>query len=128
MNSASFIRHAGAAVAVAMIGVACTAPPTSGADSGRRTATSSPIAAPTWVKVSVDLPASDVEFPAGHDADLTNVHCLICHSAGMVLSQPALTKEQWRAEVIKMRSAFGALIPDGQVEAVTDYLHRINGR
>ncbi len=125
MNSASFIRYAGTAVAATMIGVACTAPPTSVTDPGRRTA---PSAAPTWVKVSVDLPTSGVEFPAGQDADLANVQCLICHSAGMVLRQPALTKEQWRAEVIKMRSAFGALIPDGQVEAVTDYLHRINGR
>lgn len=128
MKTASLIKHAGIVLVAAVFGSACTAPPTSLADPGSRTASSSRSAAPTWLKISVDLPASDVEFPAGQDVDLANVQCLICHSAGMVLRQPALTKEQWRAEVIKMRSAFGALVPDEQIEALTGYLHRINGR
>jgi hypothetical protein len=54
--------------------------------------------------------------------------CLICHSAGMVLRQPPLTKEEWRSEVQKMRSAYGALLPADQVDALSEYLKRINGR
>lgn len=78
--------------------------------------------------VSVELPGNDVDFPPGQDADLANGQCLICHSAGMVLRQPPLTKDQWRAEVVKMRTVFGALVPDAQVDALTEYLYRINGR
>jgi len=125
---ASLILRASTAIAAAAISFACTAPPTSPADPGSRAVKSLRGATPTWLKVSVDLPASDLEFPAGRDADLANVHCLICHSAGMVLRQPALTKDQWRAEVVKMRTAFGALVPAEQVESLTEYLHRLNGR
>lgn len=128
MKSAGLIRCAGNAIAAAVVGFACIAPSTSLADPGSRAAKGSRSAPPTWVKVSVDLPASEVEFPAGQDADLANVHCLICHSAGMVLRQPVLTKDQWRAEIVKMRTAFGALVPAEQVEALTEYLQRINGR
>src|ERR1700737_744257 len=45
--------------------------------------------------VSVDLPASDRIFPNGHGSDEANENCLICHSAGMVLTQPGLSKAQW---------------------------------
>ena len=45
----------------------------------------------------------------------------------MVLRQPPLTKDQWRAEIVKMRTAFGALIPEDQIDALTEYLVRING-
>ena len=46
----------------------------------------------------------------------------------MVLRQPPLTKEEWRAEILKMRSAYGALLPVDQVDALSEYLQRINGR
>jgi hypothetical protein len=36
---------------------------------------------------------------------VVNGNCLACHSAGMVLTQPALSAAQWRAEVEKMRTA-----------------------
>jgi mono/diheme cytochrome c family protein len=80
-----------------------------------------------WTKVSIDLPSSPALFPPGEGADIANGQCLICHSAEMVLLQPPFTKEGWRGEINKMRSAFGALLPEDQVEALAQYLHAING-
>jgi hypothetical protein len=82
---------------------------------------------PRWAKVSVELPVSKTSFPPGDGAEITP-QCLICHSAGMVLRQPPLTKDEWTAEINKMRDAFGAPLPSGQVEALARYLYRINGR
>jgi mono/diheme cytochrome c family protein len=81
-----------------------------------------------WSIVKVELPAGDESFPAGVGADIAANQCLICHSAGMVLRQPPLTKSEWRAEIVKMRSAYGAPVPDEQVEALSEYLNSINGR
>jgi hypothetical protein len=56
--------------------------------------------------VSVDLPFGDRMFPVGPGSDAANNNWLACHSAGMVLNQPALSKVQWRAAVDKMRTAY----------------------
>jgi cytochrome c5 len=78
--------------------------------------------------VRVELPVSNAVFPSGTGADVADSQCLICHSAGMVLRQPPLTREEWRSEIQKMRSAYGAPLPVDQVDALSEYLHRINGR
>jgi mono/diheme cytochrome c family protein len=83
---------------------------------------------PKWVKVSVDLPASQVSFPAGNGSVIANAYCLICHSAGMVLRQPPLTQDEWTVEINKMRNSFGAPLPADQVQALAQYLRSINGR
>jgi cytochrome c5 len=80
-----------------------------------------------WPTVSVDLPASQETFPPGDGADIANAQCLICHSAGMVLRQPALTQDQWAGEINKMRNAFGAPLTADQVEPLARYLYGING-
>jgi hypothetical protein len=80
-----------------------------------------------WTKVSVELPVSEASFPPGDGAEITG-QCLICHSAGMVLRQPPLTQDEWKAEINKMRNSFGAPLPLGQVDALARYLYRINGR
>ena len=80
------------------------------------------------VIVKVDLPASDETFPAGVGAEIASSQCQICHSAGMVLTQPPLKKGEWRTEILKMRTAYGAPIPEDQVEALSEYLKNINGR
>lgn len=51
-----------------------------------------------------------------------NNNCLACHSAGMVLNQPALPKATWEAEVHKMINVYKAPIDDADVPAVVDYL------
>jgi ABC-type transport system substrate-binding protein len=79
-----------------------------------------------WSDVSVDLPTSETSFPPGDGAEITG-QCLICHSAGMVLRQPPLTRDQWVGEINKMRSAYGAPLPADQVDRLADYLFRIDG-
>jgi hypothetical protein len=91
--------------------------------SGRKTVVSR-----QWTIVRVELPASDELFPPGTGADIASSRCLICHSAGMVLTQPPLKKDEWRAEIMKMRSAYGAFIPEEQVDGLLEYLKNINGR
>jgi hypothetical protein len=81
-----------------------------------------------WAIVRVELPTNDAPFPPGAGSDIARSQCLICHSAGMVLTQPPLKKDEWRAEIMKMRSAYGAPIPDDQVEGLSEYLKNINGR
>jgi cytochrome c5 len=78
--------------------------------------------------VRVQLPAGDEAFPPGAGSDIASSQCQICHSAGMVLTQPPLKKDEWRAEIIKMRTVYGAPIPEDQVEGLVEYLRNINGR
>jgi hypothetical protein len=77
--------------------------------------------------VSVDLPSDDRMFPGGPGSDAANGNCLACHSADMVLNQPAMSTTQWREEVEKMRSAYKAPIDAKDVDTIVDYLVRIQG-
>jgi hypothetical protein len=72
--------------------------------------------------VTVDIPTSDRMFPSGPGSDAANGYCLVCHSAGMVLTQPHMTQSAWEAEVNKMRTAYKAPIPEEQVQAIASYL------
>src|ERR1700682_2336385 len=84
-------------------------------------------ASPLQLKsVNVDLPQSDRLF-TGSGADALNNNCLACHSAGMVLNQPALTKAAWQAEVNKMIQIYKAPIAAADVTAIVDYLARTKG-
>lgn len=85
------------------------------------------VASLQWPIVRVELPAGDETFPPGVGAIIATSQCLICHSAGMVLQQPPLTKDEWRAEIAKMRSAYGAPIPEDQIDALSEYLKNITG-
>jgi hypothetical protein len=76
----------------------------------------------TLKSVNVDLPFGDRMFPDGPGSEAVNNNCLACHSAGMVLTQPALSKEQWHAEVEKMRTAYKAPIDPKDVETIVNYL------
>ena len=71
--------------------------------------------------VSIDLPESDVMFP-GPGADAINSNCLTCHSAGMVLKQPPLSKATWEAEVHKMINTYKAPIAEEDVAPIVEYL------
>ena len=86
------------------------------------------VALPQRAIVKVELPANDASFPPGIGADIATSQCLICHSAGMVLTQPPLKKDEWRAEIMKMRSSYGAPIPEDQVDRLSEYLKNISGR
>jgi hypothetical protein len=76
--------------------------------------------------VTVNLLFGDRMFP-GPGADAINKNCLACHSAGMVLNQPALSKSAWTAEVNKMINAYKAPVASEDVAAIVDYLTRTKG-
>jgi len=72
--------------------------------------------------VKIDLPDSDRMFPEGPGSDAINNNCLACHSAGMVLNQPALSKQAWTAEVNKMINNYKAPVAPEDVGTIVDYL------
>jgi hypothetical protein len=77
--------------------------------------------------VKIDLPDSDRMFPDGPGADAINNNCLACHSADMVLNQPALSKQAWAAEVNKMISAYKAPVAPEDAATIVDYLTALRG-
>jgi mono/diheme cytochrome c family protein len=90
-------------------------------------------ATPAWVQdkieiksTKVDLPAGDSLFP-GEGADAINNNCLACHSADMVLNQPALPKATWEAEVHKMITTYKAPVDEKDIAAIVDYLVKTKG-
>jgi len=77
--------------------------------------------------VRLDLPDSDKMFPAGPGSDAINNNCLACHSAGMVLNQPAMSKQAWEAEVNKMINNYKAPIAPEDVGTIVAYLTALKG-
>ena len=75
--------------------------------------------------VSVELPVSKALFPAGAGADIANSQCLICHSADMVLYQPARSQDEWKVTINKMRTVYGAPIVPDQIDALAAYLSEL---
>jgi cytochrome c5 len=80
------------------------------------------IAPPKGV-VSISLPGdAGMAFKPGPGVGAAQASCLTCHSSAYVSTQPVLSRAQWTAEVVKMRTAYGAPITDDQVPAIVDYL------
>jgi hypothetical protein len=85
-------------------------------------------ATPSELKpVKIDLPDSDKMFPDGPGSDAINNNCLACHSADMVLNQPALSKQAWATEVNKMINNYKAPIAPEDVGTIVDYLTALKG-
>jgi hypothetical protein len=77
--------------------------------------------------VKIDLPDSDKMFADGPGSDAINNNCLACHSADMVLNQPALSKQAWAAEVTKMINTYKAPVAPEDVSAIVEYLTAVKG-
>jgi hypothetical protein len=85
-------------------------------------------AGPSELKpVRIELPDSDKMFPDGPGADAINNNCLACHSAGMVLNQPALSKQAWTAEVHKMINNYKAPVAPEDIDPIVGYLTTLRG-
>jgi hypothetical protein len=76
----------------------------------------------TLHSVNTKFPDPGRLFPGGSSADAINNNCLACHSIGMVLTQPKMSRAEWQAEVNKMRTTYKAPIADADVPAIVDYL------
>ena len=77
--------------------------------------------------LKIDLPDSDKMFPDGPGSDAINNNCLACHSADMVLNQPALSKQAWAAEVNKMINNYKAPVAAEDVGPIVEYLTALKG-
>jgi hypothetical protein len=71
---------------------------------------------------SVELPDDTGTYPDGPHADAVNANCTACHSASMALTQPALSADQWKAEVTKMREVYKAPVSETAVPDIIAYL------
>jgi mono/diheme cytochrome c family protein len=78
--------------------------------------------------VSITLPPDARSFGAGMGQSVAQANCTICHAADYVYMQPPLTDVQWRAEVMKMKTAYGAPLDDSAVDTLVAYLVGQNGK
>ena len=74
-----------------------------------------------WHRVQVQLPESTASLPPGDGSAVANSQCLVCHSAGMILTQPKLTEKQWTDTINKMRNVYGAPLSADQVAPLVAY-------
>ena len=81
------------------------------------------IAADEW-----RLPAEKPAFKSAPGADLAQANCIMCHSHEYITTQPAFTREQWKASVAKMQQKYGAPIVPEAVDPLLDYLVRSYGK
>ena len=80
--------------------------------------------APKSVKIDLSNPGP---YFTGEGADPVNANCTACHSAEMVLAQPALSKATWQAEVTKMSKVYKASVDEKDIPAIVEYLSKVRG-
>ena len=71
----------------------------------------------------ITLPFGNKTFAGnGEEVTIVNEHCLLCHSKGMIDTQPPLTLESWKNEVDKMRTAYGCPLRADQTAGVAEFI------
>lgn len=76
----------------------------------------------TFTDVAVSLPQETTTFPAREGSDRMDANCAACHSTSMILLQPALTADQWKAEIKKMKEVYKAPVDPAAEPAILAYL------
>ena len=76
---------------------------------------------------NVTLPESTRTLPQGPGLATVQNNCLSCHSAGMIMTQPIMSRAAWAAEVAKMRNVYKAPVDEKAVPAIVDYLAVVKG-
>jgi len=67
--------------------------------------------------------AQRAPLPAGPGKDVVEAGCATCHSLSYIpMNSRFMTPEVWKAEVTKMRVAFGAPIDDDAATTILAYL------
>ena len=82
----------------------------------------------TLTSTTVNLPLDDTQYPDGPNVDVINANCTSCHSASMALNQPALSQDQWKAEVTKMRKTYKAPVTEQDINAIVAYLTAMSAK
>ena len=72
--------------------------------------------------VGFEFPVAGRSFPPGPGVDQITANCMSCHTPGMILNQPALTRAEWTGEVTKMVKVYKAPIEDTDIPAIVTYL------
>ena len=80
------------------------------------------IAAPAFAEEDL------ITLKPGAGVDAVNANCAGCHSLDYIrMNSPFLGADAWKAEVAKMRTAFGAPISDADAAAIQTYLAEAYG-
>jgi hypothetical protein len=67
--------------------------------------------------------AQEAILKPGTGEDVAEAGCATCHSLAYIqMNAPFMTPDVWKAEVTKMRAAFGAPIDDGAAATILTYL------
>lgn len=82
----------------------------------------------TLASAHVSLPDETEALPPGAHVDLVTARCTACHSAGMMLTQPPLSADQWKATVTKMRDVYKAPITPAEEPQIVAYLSGLRAR
>ena len=72
----------------------------------------------TLTSSTLNLPEEKAAFPEGAAGELITNNCSACHSAEMILNQPLLGQEKWKAVIEKMRGTYHAQIAPGDDAAL----------
>ena len=76
----------------------------------------------------VASPALADGLKPGPGQDVTQAGCSTCHTTAYIeMNSPFLTPDAWKAEVTKMRAAFGAPIDDDAANDILAYLNKNYG-
>jgi hypothetical protein len=66
---------------------------------------------------------ADDTLRPGQGRDTAEAYCAMCHSLGYIqMNSPFMSADVWKAEVTKMRMAFGAPIDDETAAEIGRYL------
>ncbi len=77
----------------------------------------------------IKLPQGNLKFEGSEPgARAAGTYCVMCHSRGMIDSQPPLSREAWKTEIHKMRTAYGCPVSEGLEEELVEFLYRYNNR
>ncbi len=78
--------------------------------------------AAAFADLTVALPEDTGVFPVRAGSDEMTANCAACHSPSMILLQPALSTEQWKAEIKKMKEVYKAPVDPAAESAILSYL------
>jgi hypothetical protein len=92
----------------------------------RPSAIKAPVAGIVLRSQQITLPYHGREFAGGPQAGVANTYCLMCHSGGMVLTQPPLPLSAWQAELNKMRRVYGCPLPESAVDDLAQFIKEQN--
>ena len=74
------------------------------------------------------LPDEKPAFKSAPGSQLAQANCIMCHSHEYITTQPAFTRDQWKASVAKMQAKYGAPLAPENLDALLDYLAQSYGK